>query len=765
MTNYTFHALSDADFEDLSRDLLQEELGIRLEAFTSGRDSGIDLRYSSSRGERLIVQCKHYYRSGFTKLQRHLANDELPKIKALAPDRYILCTSVGLTPGNKDALLELLGPYCKSSGDILGCDDLNNLLGRHPAVEIRQHKLWLTSSALLERILHHATFFQTAMERSSIERRLGLYVQSQAYDEARAILQDHHYCIISGIPGIGKTTLAEILVVAHLEAGFELVVIGQNIREAFSVIKATQNQLFYYDDFLGRSSFGEKLEKNEDQNILQFLRELTGDASKRLILTTREYLLRQARQQYERLDTQELEIAKCIVDLHKYTWANRARIFYNHLYFSDLPRFFLHSFLATGTYRKIIYHPNYSPRVIEWMTKEINWSHLSPEEYASAFIANLDDPSQVWRHAFEQQLSPDARQILILLATLPLPTSYEVLVECATPAMLEAPQLPSSEYSLRLDKALRELDGSFLSTTRFGLVVLIEFHNPSIQEFLLQRLASNRNTCEVLLREARYFEQVERLAFLCENGRLDGSAPPVIRDSDALAAAAKRLLHCAPAGRSKPVDFGAYRSQVAIRHRSIALRIAHIDDWSRARHAPVLQDLVNALTERFIEEHQVTEELPRDLSQLAKVVYDAVGLRDSAGPITDLMETALLSFPDIDAWSDWGDLVTVYESGIGAEKVEYFRGQLKEFCKEEAQNILDNASTQDDVSDWSLRQVADKWGIDIDDTLHWLEEEARDLPPMRVDDTPVRAGGPDDVIAGDAGIDELFDSLRHMDRD
>jgi hypothetical protein len=51
MTNYDFTAcLSSLDFELLSKDLLEAELGIRLENFREGRDKGIDLRYSQVRG-------------------------------------------------------------------------------------------------------------------------------------------------------------------------------------------------------------------------------------------------------------------------------------------------------------------------------------------------------------------------------------------------------------------------------------------------------------------------------------------------------------------------------------------------------------------------------------------------------------------------------------------------------------------------------------------------------------------------------------------
>src|SRR5256885_9829455 len=105
MPNYDFTAsLSPLDFELLSKDLLEAELGVRLENFRQGPDKGIDLRYAPSLPERpvlvvggiefaeasqtvseLIVQCKRY--ATFTSLKSELVNSELPKITNLKPSR------------------------------------------------------------------------------------------------------------------------------------------------------------------------------------------------------------------------------------------------------------------------------------------------------------------------------------------------------------------------------------------------------------------------------------------------------------------------------------------------------------------------------------------------------------------------------------------------------------------------------------------------------------------------------------------------------
>src|ERR1039457_4953877 len=100
MPDYDFKSLSSYDFALLARDLLQAQLGKRLESFSPGPDSGIDFRHQTTK-TKLIVQCKHYAGSGFAALIGVLRRKERQKIEALAPTRYVLATSVPLTPKRK----------------------------------------------------------------------------------------------------------------------------------------------------------------------------------------------------------------------------------------------------------------------------------------------------------------------------------------------------------------------------------------------------------------------------------------------------------------------------------------------------------------------------------------------------------------------------------------------------------------------------------------------------------------------------------------
>jgi hypothetical protein len=116
---YNFDRLSDFDFECLVRDLLGAELGVRFEHFTRGRDKGIDLRYAPSADRKTIVQCKHYLGTGYAGLKHNMKTKDAPKVRALAPQRLILATSVPLTPDRKDELLQLLSPHVLTPGDVV----------------------------------------------------------------------------------------------------------------------------------------------------------------------------------------------------------------------------------------------------------------------------------------------------------------------------------------------------------------------------------------------------------------------------------------------------------------------------------------------------------------------------------------------------------------------------------------------------------------------------------------------------------------------
>ncbi len=397
MNNYDFLNLSSGEFENLVRDLLQEHFEVFIESFTSGRDEGIDLRYSTMEDNNVVIQCKRYqsYSQLYSKLQK-----ETEKVEKINPSRYILATSVGLTPHQKEKIIALFSPFLHSESDILGKDDLNNILSQNEKIERKHYKLWLSSTTILDKILNSKLYNIAHFEEDEIKEIIKLYVQNDSYPEALKILKQFHYLIISGIPGIGKTTLARILVYHLLSEEFdEFIYLSDSISDAIEMYREGKRQVFLFDDFLGKNFLEIKPNINEESRLLKFIEKIKKSNDKALILTTREYILNQAKTTYEIFDSKDLEIAKCILDLSKYTKLVKAQILYNHLFFSEISGNALASLINSKKYLELIDHPNYSPRIIETVIKNRLWEDVSSDEFPELFKQFFDNPESVWLHA------------------------------------------------------------------------------------------------------------------------------------------------------------------------------------------------------------------------------------------------------------------------------------------------------------------------------------------------------------------------------
>lgn len=756
MPEYTFESLSPYDLEVLARDLLQAELGIRLENFARGRDRGIDVRFAEDRTNTIIVQCKHYARSSWTELRRSL-EAELPKVQALAPERYIVVTSLPMTPDRKEWVSQVFTPYCRGPTDVFGAEDLNNLLGRHPDVERQHHKLWLTSVAVLERILNSDVFAEQSSEIEHIRRRLNRFVSNASVGRALDILSTHHFCVITGVPGIGKTTLAEMIVIDYLARGFECFRIWDDIADARRVLNVGQNQLFYYDDFLGRT--GLRLpDKNEDERLLRFIRDVVHSAHHRLILTSRDYILNQARSILEGLTRADLDPARCVVNLEDYTPQIRAEILYNHLFHSGIPQEHIDALVAARTYREIVRHRNYSPRIIEAMTDILNVRDVVPGEYPAAFLANLENPRRIWEIAYNAHLTPAAQNVLLVVALL----ADEVRIADAEEAFeafyrprCEQYRQPSTPYDWT--RALKELEGTFLTIGPSHGAITIRFHNASVRDFIENHLRESSRDVEELIASVLFPDQLSHI------GRILAS----VSDRSWVLAAVHRFLEI--------IDHRSGIAQV--------YQVGNKTEWRTRVESPIARFVAFAQLAALGDPEQVAGSVTTAKLHVLKYVDTAV---TNSVELTHLLDMILEgSVPHTDSTSDL--FSTVQERAYSAlespavsldeyDSLVAFADKHPELVGDDARDrLLQHFGPFADQELDDLDQFEPDFMLSIYDQLAGIAErlgvaltvsrdsilEGVEYWPEEEDDSrfAVETGGAGTMSDGD--LDSMFDSLRH----
>ncbi|MEZ6964611.1 restriction endonuclease [Aeromonas sp. S9(2024)] len=290
MSDYDFSSLNDKEFESLCSDLLTCHLGKRVERFKAGRDGGVDGRFFSSEGCEVIIQCKHWLKSGLPALIRSIENTEAAKVRKLNPKRYIFVTSLELSRANKIQIKNLLSPYLLTESDIFGNEDLNDILSKNIDVERKHYKLWISSTNVLTTILNSAIIGRSRYKLEEIVEESRKYVVTQSHIHAMEKLENLHSVIITGSPGVGKTSLADQLCQYYTAKGYEFCFIENSLNEAEEIYRENSNQVFYFDDFLGRN-FLLALDSHQDSHVINFIKRIERDKKKRFILTSRSNIL------------------------------------------------------------------------------------------------------------------------------------------------------------------------------------------------------------------------------------------------------------------------------------------------------------------------------------------------------------------------------------------------------------------------------------------------------------------------------------------
>lgn len=515
---YNLEVLNNVEFEDLAKDLLDSELTVDFEIFKEGKDGGIDLRYSNKHPNEVVVQVKHYINSAFSDLKKQIEHEKKKLDKMLdKPKRYIVFTSFKLNPKQTREIKDLLNPYVKKDGDIYNRRRVENLISKYPDVERKYFKLWLTSTNVMKTILHNAEYNSSEFQEERIKKRSKFYIKTNHLEKAYEYLKENKFLIISGEPGVGKTTLAYMVVYELLANGFKLIYSDRKIKDVEHILSKNKGdkQVILIDDFLGSNLSDIYKPVNTESSIIGFVDQIKSSVNKYLVFTSRTTILSEANQHFEHFERERIKDASNYeLRVSEYTKLEKAKILYNHLYHFELSDGFKDVFFKDKNYLKIINHPNYYPRLIESLAQESNFkrsSYTSIEEY---LFTNLDNPIKIWKSAFEKQLT---RQDQIFLETLFTfgdgGIDSEVLIKAFESRLEFEIKMGSIIEGINLfNTCLDKLQDGFLKTERSIKTskLQVSFINPSVTDFLLEYLRNNHREKKRIWSSNIFIEQFEK---------------------------------------------------------------------------------------------------------------------------------------------------------------------------------------------------------------------------------------------------------------
>lgn len=505
MPDYDFRSLSPTDFEALACDLLNEELGLRLRSYPAGPDQGIDLRQVGPDGSTTIGQCKHYPRTDRAKFLSAVRAEARKPAREQA-DRYLFVTSFELTARLEKEVAEILGIPVH---DVWGPQVLNDALGRHDRIERRHFKLWLSSTLVLDRMKHAGQWHRSEVLLEDITEQGRYWVETPAYTQVQEFLRDHGLSIITGAPGVGKTFLANMITLNAANDGWEIIDLGRRADPA-EVWRQDKRQFFYHDDFLGQAEL-EPDARELAPDLLRFIASVRRNRdSKRLVMTTRAQVLRQAEQaKSERLRELADDPARFVLSLNEYDEPTRREILANHLYFCGLSEGEHKAAIADRRLVKIVRHPSYYPRLIEEATCRLV-GELTAEQILTQLLETLDHPDKLWRVSFDA-LSPTAREIVLTLATLGVrPVS-----------LAEIHDLVGEKDPWIWDRALRSLEPTWIRIVDNDYERSANLASPGCRDHVLGRL-DNIEFAEDRVRRMRQGDRSRRVEQMLALGQAAG---------------------------------------------------------------------------------------------------------------------------------------------------------------------------------------------------------------------------------------------------
>lgn len=509
---FNYKNLCDYEFEILCKDIMQKKLGVPFQIFARGRDGGIDIT-DDTVSKNVVIQVKHYINSKYSDLISSLKK-EVSKVAELKPEKYYVCCALELTPANKTEIFNLFAEYMEGSCNILSLNDIDEYLQDPANMDIvrKHYKLWLESTNILAEINSRDIFIDCETLLYNIEEEQREFVETSSYRQCIDVLERNRLLMILGMPGTGKTMTTKMLALYYAALGYRIIYTTngdlQSIKKALSVDKESK-EIILLDDCLGQYYF--RMKDTQENELMSLIKYVLMHKNKKLIMNSRVTIFQHAKESYIELhsfiDTEKVRLQ--YIDMDSMTIEDKGRIFKNHLYFRNIPTDYYAQILKNNNYRWIVKHRNYTPRIIEYVTRQNVSSKIAADEYCDFIRRCLDNPTEIWRDEFNNRLKAEDRIFLTSLFSLTdIGVEDKVLRRVFNARISKRADIDTTRNVW--EAVLKRMEGTFVKIIENKGVRQIGVINPSVNDFLKNYLDENEPEVEEIGRNATEYIQIVR---------------------------------------------------------------------------------------------------------------------------------------------------------------------------------------------------------------------------------------------------------------
>lgn len=540
-----------------------------------------------------------------------------------------------------------------------------------------------------------------------------------------------------------------MVLLAHSREGFQIIPISEDANEGYDAWKDGEQQLFYYDDFLGQTNFAESLGKNEDSRLERFISRVKRNDNKHFILTTRDQIFRSAVVSSDRIRRIANQVDQETITIDDYDRYTKGLILFNHIYFSSLGIEDRANIINDGKYFDYIDHVNYSPRIVEQV---LNRSNGDLATFYQDLENSLTNPQDLWIASYSG-LSEIAQRILRLIISYPPAGANEDLLRT---------QLLGVEIG-SYTQALRVLDGTWIRIAGdHEGETLIEFANPSCRDFIIHKVDSESILAEESVRNATTFDRLLLLrgyAYSLASNRSSLSAGQLARTFEKLG---RKIID-----RLKIYYHVSLRTSAPLKENRFLIPDPR---------PSMLQTILTVFRDFDEERKWIHDEIKTLVAdgekpnvRLGLAATDYLGLSRALADSGNGMEKAAASLllghaiNHIDNFEDLSEFITLAEKQAFDIDNDEVRQLASEILEGEFQYFENDCTDASQIFEGAnrIQNLAEKLGLDLGFEISTLREKAEETPEdnSSLSGPIYRPAPPDPDLSDRQAIHDLFRGL------